>query len=443
MGILTMISIIICILISFGLGIICTASLWKIFKDEGQPGWASIIPIYSLIVMCKIGKIPLWYVIMTFIPVANIVFIIIIYINFAQGIGKSKGFGIGLLLLPEIFMPIAAFADLKNKKVNKVVYAILTILFGSIGINKFYAGKIKSGILSLVFCWTLIPAILSVAEFITVLTEKADKDGKISATSTRRTNVLFGTSLVIFVLFLIGAVIPWESLFTNCTMFTDFNTWISNNKIGDYSIFGNIIGQPVVADASTGSSSGVIGAFGTWTMTDVAIFLFILTAVIALCSKIKFNDFIATTTAGIKKILPVAITAMLISIVLVIMVTSGVNLTITNWIMSWTKGFNIITTILASIVGSVLTADFHYFIATLSIAFTSAVSNADLYGVVALIMQGMYYLMMLIAPTSVGLIIGLYYLDIPYGKWFKYIWKVLLAMFVVLIIAAIIVSLLV
>ena len=68
-----------------------------------------------------------------------------------------------------------------NKRVNKIVYAILTILFGSIGINKFYAGKIKSGILSLVFCWTLIPAILSVAEFITVLTEKADKDGKISA----------------------------------------------------------------------------------------------------------------------------------------------------------------------------------------------------------------------------------------------------------------------
>lgn len=326
-----------------------------------------------------------------------------------------------------------------NKRVNKIVYAILTILLGSIGINKFYAGKIKSGILSLVFCWTLIPAILSVAEFITVLTEKADKDGKISATSARRTNVLFGTSLVIFVLFLIGAVIPWESLFTNCKVFTDFNTWVSNIKIGDYAIFGNIIGQPVVTAASTGSSSGVIGVFGTWTMTDVAIFLFILTTVIALCSKIKFNDFIATTTDGIKKILPVAITAMLISIVLVMMVTSGVNITITNWIMSLAKGFNIATVSLASIVGSVLTGDFYYFIATLSVVFTSVVSKADLYGVVALIMQGMYYLMMLVAPTSVGLIIGLYYLDIPYGKWFKYIWKVLLTMFVVLIIAAIIV----
>lgn len=326
-----------------------------------------------------------------------------------------------------------------SKKVNKVVYAILTILLGTFGINKFYAGKIRAGILSIVFCWTLIPTLLSIAEFITVLTEKADKEGKIPVTSARRTNVLFGISLVLFVLFIIGAIIPWESLFKNCTVFTDFNTWLSNIKIGDYAIFGNIIGAPLVTDAKTGASTGVINAFGSWAMIDVAIFLFIITAVVALCSNIKFNDFIATTTNGIKKVLPVAITAMLVSIVLVIMVTTGVNVTITNWIISWVKGFNIATATLASMIGSVLTGDFYYFTSTIGPVFTSAISNTDLYGVMGLIMQSIYYLMMLIAPTSVGLIIGLYYLDIPYGKWFKYIWKVLLSLFVVIIIAAIIV----
>ena len=64
-----------------------------------------------------------------------------------------------------------------NRKVNKTLYAVLTLLLGTFGINKFYAGKIKSGLLSILFCWTGIPTILSVAEFITVLTEKADKDG--------------------------------------------------------------------------------------------------------------------------------------------------------------------------------------------------------------------------------------------------------------------------
>ncbi len=327
----------------------------------------------------------------------------------------------------------------KEKKVNKIVYAILTLLFGAIGINKFYAGKIKSGILSLVFCWTLIPAVLAIAEFITVLTEKADKEGKISVTSPRRTNVLFATSLVLFILFVIGSIIPWESIIQDCTVFSDFNAWINNIKIGDYAIFGNLIGAPVVIEQATGGVSGTISVFGTFTMADVSIFLFILTIIIGIINKIKVNDFIATSTSAIKKILPVAITAMLISIVLVIMVTTGINITITNAIIKLAKGFNIATTTLATMVGSVLTADFYYLISTVGAVFSATITNQDYYGIVALIIQSIYNLMMIIAPTSVGLIIGLYYLDIPYNKWLKFIWKLLLILLVIVIVATIVV----
>lgn len=242
---------------------------------------------------------------------------------------------------------------------------------------------------------------------------------------------------MLFVLFTLGSIIPWESLF-NITIFSDFNSFLSEIKIGDYAVFSNIIGAPIVTD-STGYATGIINAFGSFTMLDVAIFLFIITAVIALCSKIKFNDFIATETEGIKKVLPIAITAMLISIVLVIMVTSGVATTIANWIISITDGFNIATATLSSMVGSVLTSDFYYFASTVGVVFTSVVSNADLYGVIGFIMQSIYYLMMIFAPTSVALIIGLYYLNIPFGKWFKYIWKVLLALLIIIVVASIII----
>ncbi len=331
----------------------------------------------------------------------------------------------------------------KERKVNKVIYAILTILLGTLGINKFYAGKVKAGILNIIFCWTLIPTILSIAEFITVLTEKADKDGNISVNSNRRENVLFATSLVLFVLFAIATIIPWESLFTKFTAFSDFNTWLSNLKIGKYEIFNNVIGAPMATDTTTGSTTGVISAIGSWAMTDMAIFLFIITAVIAICKKIKLDEFISSATSGIKKVLPVAITAMLISIVLVISVTTGINITICNWIATLSKGFNIATATLSTMVGSVLTADFYYFVSSVASIFTGIVSDTNLYGVVALIAQSIYYLMMIIAPTSVGLIIGLYYLDIPYGKWFKYIWKVLLSLFVLIMISVIIVFVLV
>ena len=326
----------------------------------------------------------------------------------------------------------------KEKKVNKVVYAVLTLLFGTIGINKFYAGKIKAGFLNILFCWTLVPTILSVAEFITVLTEKVDKNGDIPVTSQRRSNVLFATGLVLFVLVAVAAIIPWESLFTKFTYFSDFNKSLNDIKIGKYQIFNSIIGAPAVQDAQTGSTTGVISALGSWSMTDMATFVVIMAVVVALVNNIKLNDFVAASTKGIKKILPVAITAMLISIVLVITVTTGINITLVSSIV---KGFNIFTITLGTIIGSVFTADFYYFVSTLGQVFTTKISNTDLYGVVALLLQSLYYLTMFIAPTSVGLVIGLYFLDIPYGKWFKYIWKVLLITFLIILLSAIVVYL--
>lgn len=326
-----------------------------------------------------------------------------------------------------------------EKKVNKTIYAVLTILFGTIGINKFYAGKVRSGILSILFCWTGIPTILSIAEFITVLTEKADKEYKIPATSSRRNNVLFGTSLVLFTLFVIGSIIPWESLIENCSLFSDVNVWLNSIKIGDYAIFGNIVGVPMVINETTGGANGTISVFGTFTMTDVAILLFILTLIIGVINKIKVNDFIATITAATKKILPISLTAMLISVVLIIMVTTGINVTIANAILKLIDGFNVATATLATMIGSFLTADFYYLISTVGTVFSATIANQDYYGVIAFIMQSVYNFMMIIAPTSVGLIIGLYYLDIPYNKWFKFIWKLLLILFVIIIITSIVI----
>ena len=330
-------------------------------------------------------------------------------------------------------------AKSKAKKVNKTLYAVLTILFGSIGINKFYAGQIKKGILSILFCWTLIPAILSVAEFITVLTEKADKTGKIEVTSERRNKVAFIVSVVIFTLFIIASIIPYESLFKNCTVFTEFNSWLSNLKIGNYAIFNNIIGSPLIVSETTGSTTGSIAVFGSWTMSDVSILLFILTLLIAIINNVKIDDFIKGINENIKKILPVAITAMLISVVLVTMITSGISITIANKILSIFKGFNIAETIFATMISSALTSDFYYLISTVGQLLTLSTSNSQYYGVIAFIIQSIYNLVMIIAPTSVGLIIGLYYLDIPYNKWFKFIWKLLLILFVIIIVAAIVI----
>lgn len=66
-----------------------------------------------------------------------------------------------------------------TKAVNKVIYCILAAFLGGIGVHKFYAGKIGSGILYLIFCWTFIPSIIAFIEFIIALCKKADTNGNI------------------------------------------------------------------------------------------------------------------------------------------------------------------------------------------------------------------------------------------------------------------------
>lgn len=53
---------------------------------------------------------------------------------------------------------------------SKVAAALFAILLGGLGIHKFYLGRVGWGILYILFCWTLIPAILGLIEGIIYLT---------------------------------------------------------------------------------------------------------------------------------------------------------------------------------------------------------------------------------------------------------------------------------
>lgn len=101
------------------IGLIIIISYWKIFKKAGKPGWASIIPIYNNIVMIQIAKLPIWFIILLFIPIANIYALFKIYIEIAKKFGKTSGFGIGMALLSVIFIPLLAFSDSKYEDVVK------------------------------------------------------------------------------------------------------------------------------------------------------------------------------------------------------------------------------------------------------------------------------------------------------------------------------------
>jgi hypothetical protein len=102
---------VVCLIVGVALVVFMIAAGWKVFVKAGQPGWAVIVPIYNAVVVLKIVGRPLWWILLFLIPLVNIVIEIIVCIDFAKSFGKGTGFGIGLLLLGFIFVPILGFGD--------------------------------------------------------------------------------------------------------------------------------------------------------------------------------------------------------------------------------------------------------------------------------------------------------------------------------------------
>ncbi len=91
--------------------VLMLASMWKIFTKAGKPGWGSIVPIYNLVLLLQIAGKPVWWILLFFIPIANLVAMILVYVGLAARFGKSGGYAVGLLLLPIVFFPMLAFGS--------------------------------------------------------------------------------------------------------------------------------------------------------------------------------------------------------------------------------------------------------------------------------------------------------------------------------------------
>lgn len=93
------------------------AGIWKALVKAGKPGWAALIPIYNVIVLLQVAQKPLWWIILFFIPIANLIAVILVMLAIAQNFGKGAGFGLGLAFLGFIFWPILGFGDAQYQTV--------------------------------------------------------------------------------------------------------------------------------------------------------------------------------------------------------------------------------------------------------------------------------------------------------------------------------------
>lgn len=75
------------------------------------PGVLIWIPIVQLIPLLQVAKMPVWMIILFFIPIVGFIVGIIMWAKICAARGKNQLLVIGVILLPIVFIPYLAFAD--------------------------------------------------------------------------------------------------------------------------------------------------------------------------------------------------------------------------------------------------------------------------------------------------------------------------------------------
>lgn len=68
-------------------------------KTDTKNGWLAWIPIANVYLMCKIAEKPWWWLLLCLIPIANVVFMVILWMNIAEARDKKRWLGI-LMIVP-------------------------------------------------------------------------------------------------------------------------------------------------------------------------------------------------------------------------------------------------------------------------------------------------------------------------------------------------------
>ena len=177
--------------------------------------------------------------------------------------------------------------------------------------------------------------------------------------------------------------------------------------------------------------------------------LLIFTVIIAVCYRIKANEFFDCAKRGIKKFLVpslciVGAYALMIIVYHPSYAQSSYIATIVNRLLTLTDGFNIATMTLSSLLLNIFHTD---------LGFTGFVfGNIQMYGnfliteyadyinPVYTMLTSLYGFVQFFIPTSIILGIGLVSLKVNYKDWLKYIWRFLVGMFICLLIIFILMS---
>lgn len=220
------------------------------------------------------------------------------------------------------------------------------------------------------------------------------------------------------------AFIKWDDVL-GVTCFSTFHEWVMGLSIKEVPVISYILGD--------------ISSFGNWNLYYFQAVLFIAILIIKALNKMNFSDFFDTLVKGAKSAAKIVFIGYLVYFVSVLTqnVFAESNpypivFSIVNFFGTITKNANVALCSIGMFIGSTLSVEFGNLFQIISLLYL-AIGNIDP-KVIIVSSQLIYGLAMFLVPSSMVLMIGLTYLNISYKDYFKYFWKILLALLLLVII---------
>lgn len=298
--------------------------------------------------------------------------------------------------------------------------------FNVAGYVSYLTENINDSILLRLLMLILVSAILVITLLKTSKISKTKEEIPLyekNSVKGKKITSLVVVSILTFIIIMVG-MFNWNGVF-GIELFDNIYTNITDFKIGDYAIFGYLL--------------GAMPAIGSWTNYEICVVLIINSFIIGRLYGLTCKEIFKGFKEGLIKMIPVALWTIAASVIFLLMNTNsnGYTLynTISNSILGLTDKLNVTTMSFTALIGSVLYNDFPYLLSTLYSQVTSLYTNFSLIG---MIVQFIHGLVQFIAPTSVILVAGLTYFEIPYAEWLKKLWKLFLSLLMASIVVIII-----
>ncbi len=107
-------------LISIVVAVLNIIGFIMIFKKAGEAPWKAIIPIYNLVILCRIVNMSPWLVLIYFVPIINIIFSCLLFYRLSKCFGHGGGYFAGLLFLTPIFTLILGFSEDEYRQIERL-----------------------------------------------------------------------------------------------------------------------------------------------------------------------------------------------------------------------------------------------------------------------------------------------------------------------------------